>query len=63
MDNLGELFTGLGELFSGISEAAAERGAELAVEAAVGDGDEKSATATYDRVLAGARRPLNVNDI
>ena len=64
MEGFGELFGGIGEFFGGVSEAA-EGGVELtaaavAATSARGDGDEAP---VHSRYLAGARRPLNVNDI
>jgi hypothetical protein len=64
MSGFGDLLSGIGELFSGIAEVAGERGAELAVEAAVDKSVEASdQTATFERYLTGGPRALNVNDI
>jgi hypothetical protein len=55
MDGFGELFRGLAELFG-------ERAAEGAVESGDG-GTGEEAREAYVRVLAGARRVLNINDV
>ncbi|HTW83722.1 MAG TPA: hypothetical protein VMD91_06635 [Candidatus Sulfotelmatobacter sp.] len=64
----------LGDLFGGlIGDALAERGAEGAVEGVLGmfgmggEGEGRGSegydmTSTYDRVLGGQRKILNVND-
>ena len=62
MDGLGDLFRGLGELFGGLGEAASEPAAEMMVDGAV-RGEATDASSPYERVLAGAKRVLNINDV
>jgi hypothetical protein len=63
----------LGDLFGGlIGDALADRGVEVAAESVlgvfgVGEGGERgsegyNAVATYDRMLTGERKTLDVND-
>jgi hypothetical protein len=63
MDGFGELFKAFGEMISGAAE---EGGIGEVVAGALMGGEARaqtrSATETYDRVLAGRRRELNVND-
>ena len=68
MEGFGELFGELGELVGGIGEFARDRRAEVGAAAAAGamtgkNGDGNDATATFARVLAGGKRPLDVNDL
>jgi hypothetical protein len=53
---------GFGELFRGIAELFGERAAEGVVESG-DDGTGEVARQEYVRVLAGARRQLNINDV
>ena len=70
MAGFGDLLGGLGDLIGGIIGGVAENVREAAVAAGIEafTGQEREGsppserTATYDRRLAGARRPLNVND-
>ena len=63
MDGFGELFKAFGEMLGGAAEeggigeviAGTLAGREMR-------GETGSTTETYDRVLAGRRRELNVND-
>ena len=64
MAGFGDLFGGLGDLLGGLVEAGAWRAAEEAVKATVeGRGPGGEGAATVERYLAGAKRPLNINDI
>ena len=62
MGGLGDLFGGLGELFGGLGEAVSEPTAELMAGGAV-HGDATDPDSPYERVLAGRKRVLNINDI
>ena len=61
MDSFGDLLGGLFEMIGG------ERTVDAIAEGAalMGDGREepRSMTETYDRVLAGRRRELDINDL
>jgi len=66
MEGFGELFGAIGELFGGAAEFAGEN----VVEAVAGgfvdaarEGNETGPDAVYERYLAGAPRPLHVNDL
>jgi hypothetical protein len=63
MDSFGELFKALGEMIGGAAEEglpeAFVAGAMMGGE---GRGEARSMTETYERVLAGKRQELNIND-